>query len=255
MVAAIHRADSIKARRADSLRAVRDSIRRRVKDSLQRVAFVKDSLRVIDLNNFSKKVDSHIYKNNPFTGFKDPVRIIAIERKQKGKDALFYCILGVLLFFAFSKNAFPRYLSDLFKLFFRTSLKQKQLREQLIHAPLPSLLFNISFLLSGSLFINLLFQHFKLGTGYSFWKLFGYCLAGLVVIYSLKFISLKLLGWILRMSDAINIYIFIIFSANKVLAIILLPFIVSLAFMDNVFYQTGFALSMTMLGLFFLYRI
>jgi hypothetical protein len=176
------------------------------------------------------------------------------QRNWKGKEGFFYSIVALLLFFAITKNNFSRYLDDLFKVFFRTTLKQRQTREQLMGAPLPSLLFNIFYALSAALFITLLLQHFHLGAQYDFWVLFAYSIIGLTIIYSIKFLVLKLFGWILGISEATNTYVFIVFTTNKIIGIVLLPFIVGLAFMDNSFYEIVFSLSICVLGAVFLYR-
>lgn len=180
--------------------------------------------------------------------------MIVSERQWQGKEGFFYSIVALLLFFAITKNNFIRYLDDLFKVFFRTTLKQRQTREQLMSAPLPSLLFNIFYALSAALFITLLLQHFRLGVQYDFWILFVYSIIGLAIIYSIKFLVLKLFGWILGISEATNTYVFIVFTTNKVIGIVLLPFIIGLGFMDNSFYDIILSLSLCVLAAVFLYR-
>jgi hypothetical protein len=149
---------------------------------------------------------------------------------------------------------FPRYLDDIVRIFFRTSMKQRQIREQMMNTPLASLLFNLIFLLAGSLFINLLFRHYNLGAQFNFWLLLLYGLAGLAIIYSAKFITLKIFGWLLNISEATDIYIFIVFTANKVAGVLLLPFIVGLAFTNGILYTSLFSISLIMVGSLFLYR-
>ena len=223
-------------------------------DTISRDSVVKDSIFKAEIFDFNKRLDTSIYNLNPFYHFKNPVRLIAIERKWKGKEGFFYSIIALLLFFALTKNNFSRYLDDLFKVFFRTTLKQRQTRDQLMSAPLPSLLFNILYALSAALFITLLLQHFNIGDQYNFWVLFAYSIIGLAIIYSTKFVALKLFGWILGISEATDTYIFIVFTTNKIIGILLLPFIVGLAFMDKTFYEVVFSLSICVLAALFVYR-
>jgi hypothetical protein len=225
-----------------------DSLRR---DSINKA---KDSVYKIDIASFYKRLDSAIYNHNPFFQFKNPTRQIAKSRQWNGKEGFFYSIIALLLFFAFIKSAFPRYLDDLFRVFFRTTLKQRQTREQLMGAPLPSLLFNVLYAISAALFITLLLRYFRLGNQYNFWILLSYCIAGLIIIYAIKFVALKFFGWILGVSEATDTYIFIVFTTNKVIGILLLPFIVGLAFMGNSFYEALLPLSICMLGMLFIYR-
>ena len=225
-----------------------------LQDTISQDSLLKDSISKQQINEFNKRLDTSIYSHNPFYNFKNPTRMIVLERQWKGKEGFFYSIVALLLFFAITKNNFSRYLDDLFKVFFRTTLKQRQTREQLMGAPLPSLLFNIFYALSAALFITLLLQHFHLGDQYDFWVLFAYSIIGLTIIYSIKFLVLKVFGWILGISEATNTYAFIVFTTNKIIGIVLLPFIVALAFMDNSFYEIVFSLSICVLGAVFLYR-
>ena len=247
----------------DSISRVRDSISRDsilklkeliLKDSLSREARRKDSMIHSEETIFYKWIDSAIYNHNPFFHFTTPTRLIVTQRQWKGKEGFFYSIIALLLFFALTKNAFSRYLDDLFRVFFRTTLKQRQTREQLMSAPLPSLLFNILYVLSAALFITLILQHFRLGDEYNFWILFSYSIAGLIIIYTIKFLALKVFGWILGISEATNTYIFIVFTTNKILGILLLPFIVGLAFTEKNFYEGLLSLSLCLVAALFIYR-
>lgn len=223
-------------------------------DTLKRNAFIRDSIYQLALERHKKGIDTSIYNYNPFYRFTKPVRLLVTRREWSGKEGIFYAIVALLFLFAVTKNTFSRYLGDLFKVFFRTTVKQRQTRDQLLNAPLPSLLFNILYTLSAGLFITLLLQHFGLGLQYNFWLLFAYCVLGLLLIYAIKFITLKLCGWVLRASDATDNYIFIVFTTNKVIGIFLLPFTIGLAFMEGDFYEAVFFLSLCLLGGLFVYR-
>lgn len=225
-----------------------------VRDSVYQDSIRKDSIRQIEIAAFYKYLDTVIYAHNSFYNFKNPTRRMAIERQWKGKEGIFYSVIALLLFYAFSKNTFSRYLNDLFRVFFRTTLKQRQTRDQLMTAPLPSLLFNILFAFSAALFIALLLQHFQLRTQNNFWILYAYSILGLSVVYSVKFVVLKIFGWILNITEATNTYIFIVFSTNKIIGILLLPFIIGLAFTDKQFFEIVFSLSLCVLAALFIYR-
>jgi hypothetical protein len=123
-----------------------------------------------------------------------------------------------------------------------------------MEAPLPSLLFNLIFINSGALFLNLLFQHFKLGGAYNFWLLFLYTIVGLTAMYFIKFLSLKICGWLFRLSEATDAYTFIVFTTNKILGIALLPFIVLLSFTNGLLYQVSFTISLIVVAVLFTYR-
>lgn len=223
----------------------------RVDSSLQKQA--EDSLWKTGKDSAffqNAKADSPVLKINNVTErlqgtLKGPV---------EGKEVLFYSLILLLLFFALLRNLFPKYFGDLFRLFFRTTLKQRQIKEQMMQTTLPSLIFNLFFVITAALYTDLLLQHFNLSPEKSFWLLFFYCLAGLLSIYLLKYLGLKISGWLFNMEDAANSYIFIVFIVNKMAGIYLLPFIVLLSFMEGDLYQIFLILSWVGIGMLFIYR-
>ena len=123
-----------------------------------------------------------------------------------------------------------------------------------MQAPLPSLLLNILFFMSGGLFINLLLQYWGLGQGFNFWLLMLYCIVGLALVYIVKFITLKISGWLFKLSFATDVYTFIVFTTNKVMGIALLPFIILISFTSGTLLQTAVIFSLILVGGLFLYR-
>jgi len=230
---------------------------------------------IVQLDSFSKmppkdsswKWDAHIplseqnmqwqlMKRNPYFGFSgSPATIRSDIRQTNGKELIFYLLLLILLGYALLKRAFPKYFNDLFRLFFRTTIKQRQIKEQLMQTPLPSMLLNGFFVVSGGLYISFLLQHFNLEIPGGFWLQFFYCCLGLSAIYFVKFIGLKLSGWLFNMSDAAENYIFIVFVVNKMIAILLLPFLVLLAFTNKPVYDAALTGSFCLVGGLFCYRI
>lgn len=118
----------------------------------------------------------------------------------------------------------------MFTLFFRATLRQQQLREQLLQAPLPALLMNIFFVISVSTYITLVAEHNGVVVSGGFWTDLLYAIALVAGIYLVKFIFLNVVGWIFGISPLADTYIFVVFLINKMLGIFLLPFIALLAF-------------------------
>jgi hypothetical protein len=213
---------------------------------------VKDSIKPI--LKYLIGSGSAKFLNRPFLSFTNPVRYTVMERQWHGKEDIFYSIIALLIAFALIKNQFQRYVGDLFRIFFRTSIRQKQIKEQLLQNPLPSLLLNIFFVLSTAIFLALIFQHFNWAENHNFWLLVLYCAVGLACMYSIKFLFLKVFGWIFQSAEASNIYIFIVFTANKIIGISVLPFLIILAFTYGVFYQTAVTLSIIIVVALIVYR-
>src|SRR5690606_35949141 len=98
-----------------------------------------------------------------------------------GKEALFYVLIGLLLLFALLRAAFAKYVSDLFRVFFRTTMKQKQIRDQLMQAPLPSMVFNLFFVATGGLYLTfVLFDYYQFRPVHDFWLFYLYSATALV---------------------------------------------------------------------------
>lgn len=213
---------------------------------------IKDTIRPVLKHPFTS--DSFLYQNRLFFSFTNPVRYTISEKPWQGREGVFYSIIVLLIVFALLKNSFARYLADLFSSYFRTSVRQRQIKDQLLQSPLPSLLFNVFFDISGGIFLSLIFQHFHLGSQYPFWMFTAYCTSGIAFIYGGKFLMLKLFGWVFQMTAATDTYIFIVFSTNKIIGVMLLPFIVLLAFTYGNLNAAAVTLSLVAIGALFAYR-
>jgi hypothetical protein len=217
--------------------SIKDSLlAQQMKDSFSRQPAL---LRPWSLDS-SLPIAMQVLQHHPYFGFgTDPITTGSMIHQFKGKELIFYVMVALLLVFAFLRSAFGKYMNDLFRLFFRTTLKQSQIREQLMQTPLPSLLLNGFFVISGAFYIDFQLIHFGLIEKEVFWIYFLYCGLGLSVVYLAKFLGLKVLGWIFNMREAAGSYIFIVFVINKVIGIFLLPFLIMLAFMDGKAYHVA----------------
>lgn len=197
-----------------------------------------------------------LYQTNKFfSAAAAPIVIRSNIKQYHGKEVFFYTFIALLLFFASIRTAFMKYFSDLFQVAFRTTMKQRQIGEQLVQTPLPSLLLNFFFLITGAFYLNFLLQRYGLDGDRHFWLLNLYCFAFLFVIYLIKFVSLKFFGWLFNIVDTTNTYIFIVFMINKIIGIFLLPFVVLFAFSGGGMYQAAFTFSFIVIFALFGYRI
>lgn len=196
-----------------------------------------------------------ILAKHPYYDFAGRALVLRSDQKEfHGKELLFYVIVALIMIFALLKLAFAKYFTDLFRVFFRTTLKQRQIKEQLMQTPLPSLVFNIFFVASAGLYINFQLHYFNFTPVNNFWLMYLYCCAGLSVIYLVKFVGLIICGWLFNMQKAADAYIFIVFIINKVIGISLVPFIVLLGFTDGVLHSIALVLSWCCVGGLILYR-
>jgi Domain of unknown function (DUF4271) len=192
-------------------------------------------------------------RNTSFNFFDKPIDRVSEKRKTPGKETLFYLLSGLLFFFAIIKLLFAKYVNNLGSLVFRGSLKQKQIREQLLQTPLPSLLLNVFFVIVAGLYVLFLLRRYNFAIEIGFWPLLLYCSAIIGCIYLVKFIILKFTGWIFNMNEATDTYLFIVFLVNKLLGISLLPLLILIAFAES-WNEALYTVSYVLVFSFFAYR-
>lgn len=169
------------------------------------------------------------------------------------KDELFYIFCSVLLFLGILRVGFPKYFQDIFDAFWRSGFRQKQIRDQIQQAGMTTLLFNFFFVFSIALFGYLVTEHTK-GVVKQTWLVFATCFFGIAVVYVGKYFILKTLGWMFGEETAMDNYIFIVYLINKILSVILIPFMLVIAFADPNFQQVAFTTSIILIFFLFVYR-
>ena len=193
---------------------------------------------------------------NPFFNFTGKPVVQAFEiHRSNSKDSLFYLLVGILFYFALIRVFFEKYFNNLMTLFFRVSLRQQQIREQVLQTPLPSLLLNILFIISAGLYACFLLHYSQIGAGIRFWVLYLYCMLLLGVVYLVKFLVLKFIGWVFSISRATDIYVFIVFLVNKMLGIFLLPFLIIITFSSPGIREIFITISLAMVFVLWSYRV
>lgn len=250
------------AQQKDSLSGLSDSLQ--TKDSTKIIdSLATDStIKITDSSAAIKPVmaakDSALNKilaNNIFLNSKGgPQAFIQSTRKAVSKDEMFFALAFIVLLFAILKVLYPRYFSNLFRVFFNTSLRQSQLTDQLLQAKLPSLFYNIFFILIGGWYLYLLLNFFG-KTGHELkWELLLICASGLTSIYLIKFCILKFTGWITGYKQEADTYIFITFLINKIVGICLIPLIIIMAFSDRQLVDIAIVISFIVIVLMMLMR-
>ncbi len=193
---------------------------------------------------------------NPYFNFFAPrVQQPFIPHRVESKDSLFYLLVAILFYFALVRIFFEKYFSNLMTLFFRVSLRQQQIREQVLQAPLPSLMLNVLFIITGGLYACFLLHYSRFGAHISFWFLYLDCIIGLAIIYLGKFVILKFCGWVFNISRATDTYIFVVFLVNKMLGIFLLPFLILITFSGPEAREVFITISIVMVFVLLVYRV
>jgi hypothetical protein len=216
----------------------------------------KDSIVTLILQQTAyQKLTQNLFKNNSTINLSKPESITIITPKKKSNtEFIFYLLAGLVLLLGCLKAFFGKYFNMLFSVFFNTSLRQSQLTDQLLQAKLPSLLFNVFFVVSGGIYVYFLLQYFNLIPNKNVWLVIGSCVVVLALIYLSKFATLKLTGWLVGNNDATNTYIFIIFLINKIIGILLVPFTIIIAFSSSTIINAIIFISLITISLLLLLR-
>ncbi|MCX8020713.1 MAG: DUF4271 domain-containing protein [Chitinophagaceae bacterium] len=198
-----------------------------------------------------------IFSGHPYYGFgKPPAKKFKPKPKTtlSEKEILFYVFLILLLILGIFRTGFSNYYEALFKYFFRTTLKQRQIREQLMKLSFPSLFLNVFFVITGGMYIGFLLKYFEVSENFSLWQLFGFGAGILTVVLLTKFIILHLTGWLFQIQQPVRTYIFIVFIVYKLLGIFLVPFLIFFALSEKKLFPVVMSLSWCMVGGLFFYR-
>jgi hypothetical protein len=247
----------------DSARIHDSAIRvQRAKDSLlarvqQEIRHAADSIKKVVTARRKMLLASfqQVLRDHPFLRFyKQPERQTISLRNVQRDDGIFYYIVGLVLYLALMRLFFYKYVNTMFTLFFRATLRQQQLREQLLQAPLPALLMNVFFVVSLATYCTFLAIHFKMPFAGNFWTTLLYAIILIACIYFVKFIFLNIVGWIFGISNVTDTYIFIVFLINKMIGIFLLPVIALLAFPSPTLLPVTLTISYILIGGMLFYR-
>ncbi len=201
-----------------------------------------------------KKSAYQLYFSNSVTAKESQV-VFKIEQRfaLPDKDLIFFGIVVLIFLYGFVNNAYPQYFSKLFKQFSQSSLRMIQYREQLLQNSLGSLIINICFIVSFSLMGTLMIFNRHL-LALSFWMVFFYISLFFTFLYVGKYICLQIAGYVFNTKELVNTYIFVVFMINKVLGILLVPFILILAFAKPVFQPYAIWGSALIIVILILYR-
>ena len=143
------------------------------------------------------------------------------------------------------------------KAFLNFNLSTQIVRDENIFFQRISIYLNIVFNLVAALFIYLLSvqYHWRLeGLDNGFFRfIFFVIIVG--ATYAMKFLVLKICGWLFEQEKEMSMYVFNIFLINNILGIALLPFICIFAFIGLHYYASLYLLPFLLIGLAFCLRI
>lgn len=245
---------SLCAQNADTVLFSKDSVNNLPGIDSIRVDSVKSIQFADSINTVVAPKTDFILTNKLLNSETEPVSLAVQSKSTRSIDSFFYLMAGLLLLLAFLKYFYNRYFTNIFRVFFNTSLRQNQITDQLLLAKLPSFLYNIFFVISGGIYVYVLLSHYHL-TGIGNEWIFIFAAVGLTgLVYFIKYCTLKFIGWVTGLEDAVTVYVFVTFLINKIIGIFLVPFIIIVTFSDQYIASIAALVSLLCIGILLLLR-
>jgi hypothetical protein len=211
-------------------------------------------IKIKHIVNYDSVLNKFLAENRFLNSSGSPIASKNKFRKKNSQDFIFYLLLSIVFLLAFLQLFYKRYFNNLFRVFFNTSLRQSQLTDQLLQAKLPSLLFNIFFIITGGIYIYFLLRYFHWITSVKMISILFSCIICLAVIYIAKFLALKFTGWLSGYTEVTNTYLFIIFLINKIVGILLVPIIIIIVFSEFILVKSTILISLSLIMLLLIMR-
>jgi hypothetical protein len=191
-------------------------------------------LRAADSQQLKKSSATYLdslYKQGPLRA-KREVSAIAKPRRDRNLTVDFYVLTALCLILGAIRYSDPRYFTLLFGAY-RGLGSGRQWRDLLEAAALPNLGMNVfSCAVAGAYVYYLGGRDTGLG-GYTDTLLLPILIVGMLLIYAGKYTVIRFSGWAFRMENLAGDYLFNVFLVNKIIGIVLLPFVVIIAFADS----------------------
>ncbi|MBO9729074.1 MAG: DUF4271 domain-containing protein [Chitinophaga sp.] len=175
-------------------------------------------------------------------------------RPYRSMDWLIYLMAGVLLVLSVIRLVYQKYFSDLFRAFLNPTLSQRQLKDQLSQSPFPNMLLNAFFAIALGLYFYLVLYRQQVFPQAEPWLLIPGLIMLVAVVYGFKYIMLRFCGWLFGNSELADAYIFILYLINKILGVLLVPFLVIIAFCSPEIARTFLYISLFFIVLLIIYR-
>ena len=194
--------------------------------------------------------------NHPMVKKEQVVYAISDNRTFVDRTVDFYLLVSLILLLGLIRFIDPRYFHILWQAFHNPGLSNRSLTDKLQHASFPNFLMNVFFAVSAAAYLFYLVKNItpQRAGNLSPSLLILMLIAGMMAIYSGKYVAIKFSGWAFRVEGITEQYLFNVFLINKVLSVALLPFIVLIAFADEVIAEPAIIVSLLLILILFINR-
>ncbi|MES2479514.1 MAG: DUF4271 domain-containing protein [Bacteroidota bacterium] len=166
---------------------------------------------------------------------KKTVNFIAKPHVTENNTLDFYLLLCLCAILGAIKTVHPKYFNDVWRAFINPTLGSRQLKDIIQSATFPNLLMNLY-----SSAILGIYVYYLISISID-WRFVGVpsglivslLILGSVLMYIVKFSFIQFTGWAFNIRSTTEQYNFNIFLVNKILGIVLTPFVICFAFLND----------------------
>ena len=165
-----------------------------------------------------------------------PQQALAIETdiqqkiERKSNSWLFWTLCIFLVPLSIVRYKSPKIINEIFTVFYNANLAHQIFREREGRRSIPGFILDLNYVLvTGTLAYLILKMWFFQNQMPAYFQMIV-VIAVFIGIYLSRLLSLNLLGWIFKASEHARLYIFYLLSFNKLMGILLIPFIFLISF-------------------------
>ena len=216
---------------------------------------VSDSVSMMINAKYQTAVDS-VLKSHPQLSSKNVINAIVHPRIYTDKTVDFYLLMLLFVVLGLIRLTDPKYFHSLWEAFRSPASSGRQLKEKLQSASVSNLLMNFFFATSAAAYGFFVIRNFMPQRPQNIAPslLLILLIAGMIFIYAGKYAVIKFSVWAFRVEGITEHYLFNVFLVNKIMAVVLLPFIVLLAFAEPEIAEPALVLSFILVLILFINR-
>lgn len=174
-------------------------------------------------------------KATPLFGQATIVSYVAKIHPFENNTIDFYLLLGLCFLLGAIKTIHPKYFNDVWRAFINPTLGSRQLKDMIQAATIPNMLMN---LFSSVVIGCYIFYLISVNRDWRFSELPSSLVISLlvvlvIIIYLCKYLFINFTGWAFNINPTTDQYNFNVFLVNKVIGMLLLPFVVGFAFLNS----------------------
>lgn len=245
--------DSLDSARIQLIISKRDTVAPtmlRAQDSLQ-IALYKDSVeKTFGFPFFNLQESIKNYKqSNQIPQYQSGILV------PRGEFWIIVSIAFLLILFAFLKNAFDKQLMVIIQSFFSNRVLSNINKEDNLFTSWPFLLLFIHFGFTIGLFFYLAAKHQELNFAADGFQVFVSISIGIIILYILKIVALRLIGFFFNVQKPINEYVSILYLTYFNASLLFMPLVITFALSPPQYGKFYMATAVVLLAIIFAFQL